>query len=99
MGLFAEGINGVLMNEFPLDAAIASFWRIKSDAQFFYDSDSYQRQLMVMRKDFSRSFAMLLPIFDERSAFNKAQAAKMKKEIAIKDARAEHHYHPQIKGR
>lgn len=78
--LFAEGVSGVLMNEFPLDAATASLWRMKSDAQFFYDSDSYQRQLLPLRKDFSRSFALVIPIFDERAAHEvlveKKKAAK-----------------------
>merc|ERR1712048_873211 len=64
--LFAESISGVLMNEFPLDAVCASSWRMKSDAQFFYDSDAYQRQLMGLRRDYSRSFAMLVPLVDER---------------------------------
>jgi len=79
--LFAEGVSGVLMNEFPLDAAIASFWRMKSDAQFFYDSDSYQRQLMSLRRDYSRSFVLVVPMFDEKAAWECAQ--EKKRQLAI----------------
>jgi len=80
--LFAEGVSGVLMNEFPLDAALASFWRMKSDAQFFYDSDSYQRHLLSLRKDYSRSFALVVPMFDERAAWEVAQ--EKKRQAALK---------------
>lgn len=73
---FAESVSGVLMNEFPLDATLASFWRMKSDAQFFYDSDSYQRHLLSLRKDYSRSFALVVPMFDERAAWEVAQEKK-----------------------
>lgn len=82
--LFAEGISGVLMNEFPLDAAVASLWRMKSDGQFFYDSDSYQRTLMVLRKEYSRSFALMIPIFDERAPWE--VAAEKKKQLALKQS-------------
>lgn len=79
--VFSEGVSGVLMNEFPLDATVASLWRMKSDAQFFYDSDTYQRTLMVLRKDYSKSFAMLVPIFDERAPWE--VAAEKKKQAAL----------------
>lgn len=81
--LFSEGVTGVLMNEFPLDACIASFWRMKSDAQVFYDSETYQRQLFVLRRDFSRSFAMLCPMFDERAAMDAAFAKK--RQLALEE--------------
>jgi uncharacterized protein (DUF1330 family) len=81
--LFSEGVSGVLMNEFPLDACVASFWRMKSDAQFFYDSESYQRQLLVLRRDYSRSFAMLCPMFDERAAMDAAFAKK--RQLALEE--------------
>lgn len=84
--LFAEGVSGVLMNEFPLDASIASLWRMKSDALFFYDSDQYQRHLMVLRKDFSRSFAMLIPIADERDP--RQVASEKKKQLALRQGAA-----------
>lgn len=85
---FAEGVGGVLMNEFPLDAAVASFWRMRSDAQFFYDSESYQRQLLPLRQDFSKSLAMIIPMFDERpsweaAAEKKKQLAERKKDAAV----------------
>lgn len=79
--MFAESIDGVLMNEFPLDAVICSSWRMKSDALFFYDSESYQTQLLVLRRDYSRSLAMLMPMFDEKKPWEKA--AEKKKQLAL----------------
>jgi len=81
--VFSEGVSGVLMNEFPLDACVASFWRMKSDAQFFYDSETYQKQLLVLRRDFSRSFAMVCPMFDERAALDAAFAKK--RQLALEE--------------
>jgi hypothetical protein len=81
--LFAEGVSGVLMNEFPLDAAIASLWRMKSDALLFYDSDAYQRDFMKARKDYSRSLAMLIPIFDERLMEGRELVEKKQKQQLV----------------
>lgn len=63
--IFAEGVSGMLMNEFPLDACVASPWRLKTDAHYWYESDIYQKMLMPIRKEFSRSLALLIPINDD----------------------------------
>lgn len=82
---FADGVSGVLMNEFPLDAVCGSSWRMKTDAQFFYDSDSYQRQLMYLRREYSRSVVMLVPMIDERQStlHRQRQARKKQQQAAL----------------
>jgi len=73
--IFAESVGGVLMNEFPLDAVCASSWRLKSDAHFFYDSDIYQHKLMALRKDFTRSCVICMPMIDEKFELPKSAKA------------------------
>merc|ERR1719401_806048 len=63
---FAEGVSGVLMNEFPLEAACASSWRSKAEVNVWYDSEMYQNLLLPQRSQFSRCFAVVLPIFEEK---------------------------------
>merc|ERR1712129_654800 len=43
--LFAEGVHGTLMNEFPLEAACASCWRTKNEMLVWYQPDMYQHKL------------------------------------------------------
>eukprot|EP00415_Alexandrium_ostenfeldii_P001394 UN1394 len=64
--LFAEGVSGVLMNEYPLDSACSSGWRSKADARNWYDTDRYQRELMPLRKEYARCLTLLVPIFEDR---------------------------------
>jgi len=65
--LFAEGVSGTLMSEFPLEAVCASAWRVRQDAHFWYDSDLYQKQLLPLRSEYSMSLCMIVPIFEDRS--------------------------------
>mmetsp|Transcript_31828 Transcript_31828/g.56180 ORF Transcript_31828/g.56180 Transcript_31828/m.56180 type:complete len:271 (+) Transcript_31828:98-910(+) len=84
---FAEAISGVLMNEYPLDACCASSWRMRSDAQFWYDSDYYTTQLLPLRQDFSRSFTILVPMVDERMPWETKK--KLANQIKNKEATVE----------
>jgi len=62
--LFAESVQGILMNEFPVDALCASAWRLKTDPKLWYESASYTQQLHPWRREYSRSCCVLLPIRD-----------------------------------
>eukprot|EP00425_Heterocapsa_triquetra_P030804 CAMPEP_0195116494 /NCGR_PEP_ID=MMETSP0448-20130528/112060_1 /TAXON_ID=66468 /ORGANISM="Heterocapsa triquestra, Strain CCMP 448" /LENGTH=263 /DNA_ID=CAMNT_0040153657 /DNA_START=25 /DNA_END=816 /DNA_ORIENTATION=- len=74
---FAESISGVLMNEFPLEAACASSWRGKAEARLWCDADKYQDELYPLRKQYSNSLALLVPIYEERlEDLQKQKAAK-----------------------
>ncbi|CAE8675651.1 unnamed protein product, partial [Polarella glacialis] len=61
--LFAEGISGVLMNDFPIEAACASSWRTRQDAHMWYESNTYQEKLMPDRSNYARCFTLVVPIF------------------------------------
>jgi hypothetical protein len=63
--IMAEGVKSMLMNEFPLDAVIATTWRLRDDAVWWYESDLYRKELMLTRQEFSNSMAILIPIYDE----------------------------------
>jgi len=63
--LFSESTSHVLASEFPIDHACATSWRMKSEAQRWYDTDLYKDQLMPLRKKASRSLAILIPIFPD----------------------------------
>lgn len=62
--ILADGVYNTYMKEIQLDAVCASSWRMKSDVTFFYESEKYQKQLMPLRGDYSRSLVILLPIKD-----------------------------------
>merc|ERR1719235_174168 len=62
--LFAEGVSRILVSEFPVDAVCASAWRLKTDVKFWYESASYQEQLLPWRQTACRSFAALIPVQD-----------------------------------
>jgi len=64
--LFAEGVSGILMNEFPLEAVCASCWRSKNEMMVWYQSDLYQHELKPLRDDFASCHAVLIPMFEER---------------------------------
>lgn len=76
--VFSETVTGVLLGEFPLEAIVASSWRMKTDALFWYDSDLYQRQLLTTRKDYSVSLAIVIPLVDEKAPWIKNRSTKMK---------------------
>jgi len=63
--LFAESVSHVLASEFPIDHACATSWRMKSEAQRWYDTDLYKDHLMPLRKEASRSLSILIPIFPD----------------------------------
>lgn len=62
--LYAEGIAVTLMNEFPLDAMCVTTWRMRQDANFWYEADIYQKQLLPLRQEFATSLSMIAPICD-----------------------------------
>lgn len=62
--VIADGVVNTYMKEIQLDAVCASSWRMKSDVTFFYECETYQKRLMPLRKDYSRSLVILLPIAD-----------------------------------
>eukprot|EP00439_Symbiodinium_sp_Y106_P068252 s2950_g11.t1 len=64
--LFAEGISGVLVNEFPVQAVCASCWRTRSDLISWYEAPNYQQDLMPLRYDFARCFTLAVPMYEER---------------------------------
>jgi uncharacterized protein (DUF1330 family) len=73
--IVAEGVRNMLMNEFPLDYVVATTWRLRSDAKYWYDSELYQKSLRPMRSGYTRSLAMLVPINDspKSTVVDKAQ--------------------------
>lgn len=75
--LFAEGVSGVLMNEFTLDAACASSWKMKTDAHYWYETELYQKHLMPLRMEYARCFTVLVPIFREERIDDLERARKM----------------------
>ncbi|CAE7503282.1 unnamed protein product [Symbiodinium natans] len=64
--LFAEGISGVLLNEFPVQAICASCWRTRSDLLSWYEAPNYQQDLMPLRYDFAKCFAVAVPMYEDR---------------------------------
>jgi uncharacterized protein (DUF1330 family) len=64
--LFSEAVCGCLMNEFPLDAACASTWRMKTDANIWYDSEPYQQILTPLRKHRANCLSVLIPMFEDK---------------------------------
>mmetsp|Transcript_66805 Transcript_66805/g.134148 ORF Transcript_66805/g.134148 Transcript_66805/m.134148 type:complete len:114 (+) Transcript_66805:64-405(+) len=64
--LFAEGVSGVLMNEYPLDSACATSWRSKMEVMNWYDDGRYQQELIPVRREYSRCLTLLIPIFEDR---------------------------------
>jgi hypothetical protein len=74
--LFAEAICGVLMNEFPLDAACASTWRNRSDASGWYELEAYQENLVPLRKTYAHCLSVLIPMFEDNvDQYEKARKA------------------------
>jgi len=72
---FAEGISGVLMNEFPVEAVCGSTWRTRSDLISWYESPNYQKVLMPLRYDHARCFAVVVPMFEDKlDTYKKAQS-------------------------
>lgn len=63
--LFAEGAQGVLMNDFPLEVTCASTWRSKADAHLWFAATYYQEVLAPPRMDFSRSLTIIIPMFED----------------------------------
>mmetsp|Transcript_43478 Transcript_43478/g.101557 ORF Transcript_43478/g.101557 Transcript_43478/m.101557 type:complete len:264 (+) Transcript_43478:108-899(+) len=64
--LFAEGISGVLMNDFPVQAVCASCWRTRSDVISWYEAPNYQQDLMPLRYDFARCYTVAVPMWEDR---------------------------------
>lgn len=81
--LFSEGVSGVLANEFPLEAACASTWRIKTDVHLWYDTEMYQESLYPVRNEFARTLTLMLPLHEERlEDLNAARKKNRSKELA-----------------
>merc|ERR1719421_943968 len=59
--LFSETSHDIFLSEFPLDAMCASGWRLKTDPHFWYESSSYQHQLLPWRDKHCVSFAAVIP--------------------------------------
>lgn len=64
--LLSEGIGGVLMNEFPLDAVCASTWRSNTESNIWLESDNYTLVLLPTRREFANAFVVLVPIFEDK---------------------------------
>jgi len=64
--LFAETTSGVLMNEFPLEAACASTWRSHTESQVWLESKDYQQVLKAGRHKYSKCLVVMVPIFEEK---------------------------------
>ncbi|CAL1173584.1 unnamed protein product [Cladocopium goreaui] len=64
--LFAEGISGVLINEFPVQVACASCWRTRSDLLSWYEAPGYQKELLPLRYSSARCLTVVLPMWEEK---------------------------------
>eukprot|EP00913_Durusdinium_trenchii_P035469 g33194.t1 len=64
--LFAEGISGVLINEFPVQVACASCWRTRSDLLSWYEAPGYQKELVPMRYAAARTLTLVVPMWEEK---------------------------------
>eukprot|EP00933_Yihiella_yeosuensis_P038416 TRINITY_DN3234_c0_g5_i1.p1 TRINITY_DN3234_c0_g5~~TRINITY_DN3234_c0_g5_i1.p1 ORF type:complete len:284 (-),score=50.48 TRINITY_DN3234_c0_g5_i1:226-1077(-) len=63
---FAEGVGGVLMSDFPIEAACASAWKTKADIHGWFESNIYQKNLYGTRMEYSKSVTMIVPLMEDR---------------------------------
>lgn len=74
--VFAESIHGVLMNEYPLEAACCSLWRSRSDLRlYWYESEKYQKDLKPLREEYADCHTVVIPIMED-NLDNALKAAK-----------------------
>lgn len=81
--LFAESLSGTLMSEFSVDFVCATAWRMKSEAQKWYDSALYQRTLLPIREEYSQTLAVLLPIQEGLMPWQLQAAAKQHRVLDV----------------
>merc|ERR1712224_899036 len=83
--LFAEAVSGVLMNEFPLDAACASTWRNPAGAALWREMEEYIQILKPMRKHKAHCLSLLIPMFEDIiDQYQKARKAVSSQQVQSK---------------
>jgi len=78
--IFSDCISGVFANEFLLEAACASTWRMKNDAHMWYESEVYQGHLAPLRREYSQSLTAIIPICQELPPW---ELKKQEKQLAM----------------